>query len=568
MKLQERLARLFQADNVLPIEKLQDCLEACLKTGDPLDSALIQRGFLTEKQMLSLLGKCLGLTYRERLQGITTPPAFVEKVPVGFARNHNLVALSAEDGRMEIATAAPLDVHPMDELSRMIDCEVVPSLATKAEIALQINKAYQQKQDVVDEMLEGMDEGGMEDVSKEVERTHDLLDLANKAPIIKMVNMILFQALKQRASDIHLQPGEDHLQIRYRIDGILYDRMNVPRKVQDAIISRIKVMSSIDIAERRLPQDGRASVRIGTSEVDVRISTLPSANGERIVMRLLDKSARLLDLAELGLDPERLKMVLSLLNSAHGIVFVTGPTGSGKTTTLYAGLKTIDAIENNVITIEDPIEYKLPNVSQTEVNTKKGYTFGMGLRHIVRQDPDIIMVGEVRDLETAEIAVQAALTGHLVLSTLHTNDAAGAVTRLLDLGVEPFLVSSSLIGVIAQRLVRKICKYCREPVPANLVTLAEIGVTPDMVLDGKIYRGKGCSECLNTGYHDRVGIYEILPIGDHIREQIMTRVGSATIKADAVKAGLRTLRMDGAHKVVMGESTPEEILRVTQMDVV
>ncbi|MBI3272100.1 MAG: Flp pilus assembly complex ATPase component TadA [Planctomycetes bacterium] len=565
MAVKERISRLLSVDNILPIEKLQDCMEHCLRSGEALDHALVMKGYLTEKQMLGLLSQVLELKYLDKLKGISTPASFVSKVPIEFARNHYLVGFAERDGVMEVATAAPLDLHPMDEVSRMLDCEVVPVLATRAEIVAQINKSYQQGKG--DDMVEDSSTDDLElDTSALDDGPTTILD-PNAPPVIKLVNGVLFQALRQRASDIHIQPAEDKLQVRYRIDGILYDRMTLSAKLLSPVVSRIKVMGKMDIAQHGIPLDGRASIKLGDSDIDVRISSLPSANGERIVMRLLDKSARLLELEELGLDPQRHKLVNSLLNSAHGIVFVTGPTGSGKTTTLYAALKKINSIENNVITIEDPIEYKLPNVSQTEVNVKRGYTFAMGLRSIVRQDPDIIMVGEVRDLETAEIAVQAALTGHLVFSTLHTNDAAGAVTRLLDLGVEPFLVSSALIGVVAQRLVRLICKQCKEEYPPTAEELADIGLTLGQLKGGVVSRGRGCSECLDTGYHDRCGIYEVLPLTNHIRQQIMSRTESTTIKADAVAKGLRTLRMDGAQKVINGETTIEEVLRVTQMDV-
>jgi general secretion pathway protein E len=371
-----------------------------------------------------------------------------------------------------------------------------------------------------------------------------------------------------RASDVHIQPFEDKLQVRYRIDGILYDMMTPPKKIQDAIISRVKVMGKMDIAERRLPQDGRATIKLGDGEVDIRISSVPTNHGERIVMRLLDKSARLYDLEEIGLDVDHLRVMKRFIDCSHGIILVTGPTGSGKTTTLYGALKKMNSAEYNIMTIEDPIEYHLPGVSQIEVNAKKGLTFANGLRSLVRQDPDIIFIGEIRDLETAQIGVQASLTGHLVFSTLHTNDAAGAVTRLLDLGVEPYLASSSLIGVIAQRLVRIICKSCRTSYTPTPEELADIGLTREQLgPEGLLYKGTGCPNCLNTGYWDRTGIYEILVVDGHVREQVTSRTGSTIIKQDAVRGGMRTLRMDGAAKVRQGLTTVEEVLRVTQMDV-
>jgi general secretion pathway protein E len=358
--------------------------------------------------------------------------------------------------------------------------------------------------------------------------------------------------------------------VRYRIDGILYDMESPPKKVQEAIISRIKVMGKMDIAERRVPQDGRATIKIGDSEVDVRISTVPTSNGERIVMRLLDLSTNLYEMEELGLDDHNLELLNRYIHYTHGIIFVTGPTGSGKTTTLYASLQKINSSQKNVITIEDPIEYHLDGISQIQVSEKKGLTFASGLRALVRQDPDIMMVGEVRDEETARIATQSALTGHLVFSTLHTNDAAGAVARMLNFGVEPYLVASSVILVVAQRLVRLICPECREwyaPSGQEVRRLAELQLTPDQLDDGKLWRGRGCPNCFQTGYTGRSGIYEILPVDDAVKEQIMGRASSADIKRSGVERGLRTLRMDGALKLVHGETTIEEVLRVTQLDV-
>lgn len=548
-------------------DKLDDCLKITKSTNQTLDRVLVNHGYITEKQMIKIFGKWLNIQVIEKLPDITVPLLFVEKVPVQFARYHNLVAIEEADSALKVATCYPLDFHPLDELAAKVNKSIEPVLAHKADITALINKTYQQKMDVVDEMLEGVDEEDVARISKEIETSQDLLDLANKAPIIKLVNMILFQALKMRASDVHIQPYEEKLIIRYRIDGILYDIMTPPKKLQDAVTSRIKVMGKMDIAERRMPQDGRASVKIGDSEIDIRISSVPTIHGERIVMRLLDKSARLYELEELGLeDQSDLQLVKRLLiDSSHGIILVTGPTGSGKTTTLYAGLKRINTGEMNIITIEDPIEYHLPGISQIEVNYKKGLTFATGLRSIVRQDPDIIMVGEIRDLETANIAIQSALTGHLVFSTLHTNDAPGAVTRLLDLGIEPYLVASSVIGVIAQRLVRRICDHCKIDVDANPDELSQIGLPRDIK---RIKIGKGCPKCLNSGYYDRTAIYELLPVSDAVRVLIMNRASSSMIKQKAIEEGMRTLRMDGAKKVLSGLTTPNEVMRVTQMDTI
>ncbi|MFN3484336.1 MAG: type II secretion system ATPase GspE [Planctomycetota bacterium] len=566
MALIETLKSILEREGLYVRDKFEEWVRLAHTTGQPLDRVLATSGYLTEAQMLRIFGECLGMPVLERLIDCEVPKEFVERVPVQFARHHNLVAIGEANGTIRVASCSPLETHPIDELSAMLDRIVEPVLASRTEITALINRAYQQKVDVVDEMLEQLDEDELAGISKEVEGSQDLLDIANKAPIIKLVNMILFQALKMRASDVHIQPYEDKLQVRYRIDGILYDMMAPPKKIQDAVISRIKIMGKMDIAERRLPQDGGCNVRLGDSDVDIRISSVPTIYGERIVMRLLDKSARLYDLEELGLEGQDMEIFKKFVDASHGIVLVTGPTGSGKTTSLYAALKKINTVEYNVMTIEDPIEYHLPGISQIEVNYKKGLTFATGLRSIVRQDPDIIFVGEIRDLDTATIAIQAALTGHLVFSTLHTNDAPGAITRLLDLGVEPYLVASSVIGVVAQRLVRLICKHCKVEYAPTERELAGIGLSPKDVPGGKLWRGRGCPYCLNSGYRDRTAIFEIFTVDDHVREQTMQRVGSTFIKQDAIKRGMRTLRMDGARKVLAGKTTPEEVLRVTQMD--
>jgi general secretion pathway protein E len=566
MALIDELKRILEREKLYVQDKFEEWVNLAKTTHQTLDRVLATSGYLTEAQMLRIFGECLGLPVLDRVVEETVPPEFIQKVPVQFARHHNLIAIGKANGTVRVASCSPLDTHPIDELSAMLDRTVEPVLASRAEITALINRAYQQKVDVVDEMLEQFDEDDLAGLSKEVEGSQDLLDIANKAPIIKLVNMILFQALKMRASDVHIQPYEDKLQVRYRIDGILYDMMAPPKKIQDAVLSRIKIMGKMDIAERRLPQDGGANVKLGDSDVDIRISSVPTIYGERIVMRLLDKSARLYDLEELGLEGQEVDVFKRLVDASHGIVLVTGPTGSGKTTSLYAALKKINTIEYNVMTIEDPIEYHLPGISQIEVNTKKGLTFGAGLRSIVRQDPDIIFVGEIRDIETATIAIQASLTGHLVFSTLHTNDAPGAITRLLDLGVEPYLVASSVIGVIAQRLVRLICKHCKTEYGPTEREAAGIGLTLKDIPGGRIWKGKGCPYCLNSGYQDRTAIFEIFTVDDVVRDQTMKRVGSTFIKSDAIKRGMRTLRMDGARKVLSGKTTPEEVLRVTQMD--
>ncbi len=554
-------------EGVLTKAQLEECRAVERETGQPLDRVLKQKGYVSEEKLLELLSRSLRLPFVANLNDVGVPKDFVDKVPAHFARNYYLVSLGRENGTHRVATCDPLDFHPMDDLSALLGCEVEPVIAPRAEITALINRAYQRSSTDVSELLDGVEDDEMIAVTKEVEESEDVLDVANKPPIIKLVNTIMFEALKIRASDIHFQPYDDRLQVRYRIDGILYDAKVIPKKVQDAIVSRVKVMGKMDIAERRLPQDGRTSIKVGDSEVDVRISSVPTNFGERIVMRLLDKTARIFKLEEIGLEDQKLKTLRELLDYSHGIILLTGPTGSGKSTTLYGALSEMDHEELNIITIEDPIEYHINGISQIQVSNKKGLTFASGLRSLMRQDPDVIMVGEIRDTETAAIAVQAANTGHLVFSTLHTNDSAGAVTRMIDLGVEPYLVSSSLVAAIAQRLVRRICPECKEQYVPEDTELKQVGIKREELTGGVLWRGRGCDNCLGRGLYDRTAIYEILVVNEQIRDLIIERTSASVIKQVAVRGGLSTLRMDGAMKVKEGLTTVEEVLRVTQLDV-
>ena len=568
--MRDALRSLLIERELLSAERFEECVQEELHTREPLDKILLHKGYLTEIDMLRVFGEALGLEVIEGLSQVQVPIEFVNQVPVHFARSYNVIAVAAEPGRLRVATCSPFETNALDDLASMLAVEIEPVLAPRIEITNSINHAYKRKADVVDEALDGLDGSDVDVLTADIDVAEDILDVANKAPIIKLVNMILFQALKMRASDVHLQPYEDRLQVRNRIDGILYDMEAIPKRVQDAVISRIKIMGRMDIAERRLPQDGRATVKLGEGEVDVRISSVPTSNGERIVMRLLDMTARVLRMEELGLEPENLAMLRKYVRYTHGIILVTGPTGSGKTTTLYAVLQEINSAEKNCITIEDPIEYHLDSVSQIQVNNKKGLTFATGLRSLMRQDPDVMMVGEIRDEETGKIATQAALTGHLVFSTLHTNDAAGAVARMLNFGVEPYLVASSVLVVVAQRLVRMICPECKEsfvPTGSDLIELQDIGLTLDDIPGGQLSRGTGCANCFQTGYVDRTAIYEILPVTEEVKEQVMEHASASAIKRASIDRGCRTLRMDGARKVQAGETTVQEVLRVTQLDI-
>jgi general secretion pathway protein E len=534
-----------------------------------VDDVLLSCPYFTEDVVLKLFAEALGLEYIPDIPAKAVPPEFVEAVPALYAQHHYLIGIKPEpeNGELTVVLSKPLDANALDNVSKMTGMPVKAAVSTRAAVTSVIDVAYEQRTTVIEEVVEELDSQNLDQLVDEVSTSDDLLDVVNRPPVIRLVNDILFRALQLRASDIHVHPYESKIQIRYRIDGILYDTLSLNRNVLPLIVSRIKVMAGMDIAERRLPQDGRCSVRLGQREVDLRISTVPTSYGERSVLRLLDKSTGLFGLDELGLDKSDLTKFDSLLNRSHGVIFVTGPTGSGKSTTLYACLNRINSAEKNVITIEDPIEYQLEGISQIQVASKKGMTFATSLRHVLRQDPDVIMVGEVRDIETARMAIQSSLTGHLVFSTLHTNDSAGAVSRLLDLGVEPYLVSSSLIAIIAQRLVRKVCPDCKARVQPTAHEIKELGLDEGADYGKEFFVGAGCEKCFQTGYRGRTGIYEMMMVDEEIQNLIYKRESAGKIKRVALNAGLQTLRMDGARKVLAGITTVSEVLRVTQADI-
>jgi general secretion pathway protein E len=439
-------------------------------------------------------------------------------------------------------------------------------LGAESEVMDVLERLYGSSASMFGRIIEGIDDGGIEGLSDEIEDIEQLKDLASEAPVIRLVNLIMSKAIEGRASDIHIEPFEKDLKVRYRIDGILYDVESPPKKLKAAIISRVKIMAKLNIAERRLPQDGRIKLKVLGKDIDLRVSTLPTMYGESVVMRILDKSnSSLYDLRRLGLAEDSLHELQGLIRRPHGILLVTGPTGSGKTTTLYSALDTINLPDKKIITIEDPVEYQMDGVNQIQVNPQIGLTFAVGLRHIVRQDPDVIMVGEIRDLETAEIAIRAALTGHLVFSTLHTNDAPSAITRLVDMGAEDYLIASSLLGVLAQRLVRVICPHCRFEVFPVTEMLDEIGFRRGNGHEGdRFYEGRGCERCATTGFIGRLGIYELMIANDEVRKLTVGKADSGQIRKKAFESGMRSLRDDGWHKVRNGLTTISEVLRVTQ----
>jgi len=572
--MKDLILKTAERTGLVDAEQLAKFLEENNNQGR-LDEALLSCPYFTEDTVLKLFAEVLGWEFLSEIPAKAVPREFVEAVPATYAQHHYLIGIRPEgdDSELTVVLSKPLDVNALDNVSKMTGLPVKAAIATRAAITAVIDVAYEQRTTVIEEVAEELDavngKQSLDQLIDEVAASDDLLDVVNRPPVIRLVNDILFRALQLRASDIHVHPYEAKIQIRYRIDGILYDVLSLNRNVLPLVVSRIKVMAGMDIAERRLPQDGRCSVRIGQREVDLRISTVPTSYGERSVLRLLDKSTGLFKLDELGLIGEDLKKFDSLLSRSHGVIFVTGPTGSGKSTTLYACLNRINSAEKNVITIEDPIEYQLDGISQIQVASKKGMNFATSLRHVLRQDPDVIMVGEVRDIETARMAIQSSLTGHLVFSTLHTNDSAGAVSRLLDLGVEPYLVSSSLIAIIAQRLVRKVCPDCKEPVEPAPHELRELGLGSSGTdgNGGKFFVGRGCERCFQTGYRGRTGIYEMMLISEEIQNLIYKRETAGTIKKIALDAGMQTLRMDGARKMLAGITTVSEVLRVTQTDI-
>jgi general secretion pathway protein E len=532
----------------------------------PLGPLLVQQGLITEEDLLEALSEQFGLPYWRKLEEAGIEQLPVARVPITFYRQQKVFPIACTETGVKVAVSDPLNLQPLDDLAVFLGAPVEPILSSERELMAAINRFFDRETGSTEQVMQDLEGEDLGAIADEIEETDDLLDLASEAPVIRLVNSILTQAVRARASDIHIEPFERELKVRYRIDGLLYNTITPPRRLQAAISSRIKVMANLNIAERRLPQDGRIRIRVGEKDVDIRVSVVPTAYGERIVLRLLDKTSVLLGLEEIGMAEAAYAKYSRLIKRSNGIILVTGPTGSGKTTTLYGTLNKINAPELNIITIEDPIEYQLTGIGQIQVNPRIDLTFANGLRSILRQDPDVIMVGEIRDRETAEIAIQASLTGHLVFSTLHTNDAAGAVTRLLDMGVEAFLVSSSVIAIIAQRLVRVICRECRERYRPDPSLLKEVGLerAGDSEFEGYFYRGKGCGACFQTGYRGRSGIYELLVIDDNIRSLVMSGADSNVIRRKAIEQGMTTLFRDGITKIIQGTTTVDEVLRVTQ----
>jgi general secretion pathway protein E len=542
-----RLGEILMERKLLGPDDLERALELQKERGEKIGKVLVDLGFVAARDVLAALSDQLAMpvvTFDE--QPAVAPDA--ETLPPRFLRQFRCLPVALHDHTVRLAMADPLDFETIAAVRNCTGLRVEPVLAAEQDILDAIDRYYGQAAERA--------EGEGDDAGIANEDLEHLRDMASEAPVIRLVNAIIAQAVEKRASDIHIEPFEKEFRIRYRVDGVLYPQESPPRELKAAIISRVKLMAKLNIAERRLPQDGRIKIKTVGREVDLRVSTLPTLYGESVVMRLLDRSAgEFYDLNRLGFDDHMLRRMEHFTSLPHGIFLVTGPTGSGKSTTLYSALKRINLTDKKIITIEDPVEYQMDGINQIHVNTQIGLTFAAGLRHIVRQDPDVVMVGEIRDRETADIAIRSALTGHFVYSTLHTNDAPSAITRLVDMGVENYLITSSLVGVLAQRLVRVICKHCRKPV--------EMRMTPD----GRpiqTYRGEGCEACFGSGYTGRVGIFEMMEMDDEIRGLIMKNADAVAITTSARRNGMRNLREDGWLKVESGLTTADEILRVTQ----
>jgi general secretion pathway protein E len=567
----------------LRAEVLEQGLERQRTQGGLLGETLMAMKAITEDQLSKALAYQMDIPYLEDPRVEDVDPTLVEKLPVAFAKLQKVLPLRKDElDRVIVAISDPLAVHAVDDVRALIGLEATPVLVAPTKLLDLINKVFAKlKVGVELEEKKKGDEG--DEFGNDAEELVDILDLTDEAPIIRWVNSLMFQAVKERASDIHIEPGEKDVVVRYRIDGVLRESKRANRQYAASILSRVKIMANLNIAEKRLPQDGRIRRKIAGKDIDMRVATAPIATGfERVTIRLLDRSSVLFGLADIGFAHDHQKTLEELINRPHGILLVTGPTGSGKTTTLYACLAKINSPDLNILTVEDPVEYQLEGISQTQVNPKIELTFASGLRSFLRHDPDVIMVGEIRDVETAEIAIQASLTGHLVLSTIHTNDAASGITRLVDMGVEPFLVASSLVGLLAQRLVRRVCAQCRVLHTPTAEEITALGMDAEQFFSGriqfprfkgalelprgKVFRAKGCHACLETGYQGRSAIYELLMISDEIRSLALKKIDSTAIKRAAMAKGMRTLRMDGAYKVFAGITTIEEVMLVTTDD--
>jgi general secretion pathway protein E len=564
-KSKKLIGQVFLERGLIDEEELKTALNLQAESKEKIGKLLVDLGYVSERDCLAIVSEHLNIPAISPTD-YPTGPVLDNVFTFRFMKQCKFIPIALENGVLTLAMTDPLDSATLDSVRQATGYQLKAVLGAESEILDVLENLYGSAASTLGRIIEGI-EGDVENLSDEIEDIEQLKDLASEAPVIRLVNLLISKAIESRASDIHIEPFEKDLKVRYRIDGLLHDVESPPKKLKAALISRVKIMSKLNIAERRLPQDGRIKLKVLGKDIDLRVSTIPTLYGESVVMRILDKSnTSLYDIRRLGFPEDSLREFESLIRRPHGIFLVTGPTGSGKTTTLYSALSTINLPDKKIITIEDPIEYQMDGVNQIHVNAQIGLTFGSGLRHIVRQDPDVIMVGEIRDLETAEIAIRAALTGHLVFSTLHTNDAPSAITRLIDMGAEDYLIASSLIGVLAQRLIRVICPHCKIEVYPVPEMLDEIGYRRGDRRNGddRFFEGQGCEHCGNTGFIGRMGIYELMFVNDDVRKLTVGKADSNQIRKKALENGMRSLRDDGWLKVRQGISSIAEVLRVTQ----
>ena len=544
-------------------EELENILLGSKSNTERIGELLLQKNIITEDEFMQALALQLGIEYNDDLLK-SSNMVISENLSRSFIKRYNVIILHKDDETAHVAINDPFQFDVIENIKVFTGKKITLVLAKKLDILKLSDMLAGEDGESADQVIEDLREGtdNIEILGEIDETGEDVLDLANEAPVIKLMNLMITEALKSRASDIHIEPSEEGITVRYRIDGVLYNVLSPPKNYQQAIISRVKIMAHLNIAENRLPQDGRIKVKYGTIDVDVRVSIIPSVVGERVVMRLLVKDERHMNINNLGMKDENIGELRGLLRSPNGIIIVSGPTGSGKTTTLYAAMNEINTTDKNIITIEDPVEYRIKGISQIQVNPKIDLTFARGLRSILRQDPEVIMVGEIRDRETADIAIQAAMTGHLVFSTVHTNDAASGVVRLLDMGIEPYLISSTVIAFLSQRLVRVLCLHCKVQTSIDPEILVNEGIDPALFENREVYRAEGCSKCQKTGYHDRIGIYEMILVGREVRMMIIEKRDAAYIRDRCIEMGMRTMLDDGIEKVLNGVTTLEEVVRV------